>query len=118
MSPESAVKWFCGQHVRETPWDETPHEWYARATRTEAVLNSVLRAAVNRHNMNEIITTMEEIESVEAGTHQDLVQNKTLTVNNKPELLDSLNARLNREVAELLAHTEPLTRRAEDKVPA
>lgn len=108
MTPESAVRWFCGQHVRETPFDEDPHRWYERATRTEAALNATLRARINRHYMNEVITTMEELESVEAGTHQDLVQNQALTVNNKPDILDRLNQQLSREIAELLAHTEPL----------
>lgn len=108
MSPTSAVLWFCGQHVRETPWDETPHQWYQRATRTEAALNSALLGRVNRHYMNEVITTMEEIESVEAGTHPDLRQNTALTINNKPDLLDRLGSQLAEEVTELLAHTEPL----------
>ena len=108
MTPESAVRWFCGQHVRETPWDENPHRWYERATRTEAALNSVLRGRVNRHHMNEVITTMEELESVDAGTHPELDQNRTLTINNKPDLLDRLQAQLTREVAELLAHVEPM----------
>jgi len=117
MTPTSAVRWFCGQHVRETPWDETPHEWYARATRTEAALNSTLRARINRADMNEVITTMEELESVEAGTHQNLKQNAALTVNNKPALLEAINNRLTREIAELLASAEPMAR-AGVKVPA
>lgn len=117
MTPESAVRWFCGQHVRETPFDEQPLQWIERAQRTEAALNATLRGRINRHYMNEVITTMEELESVECGTHPDLVQNQALTVNNKPDLLDALNAQLTREVAALLAHVEPMAA-TKEKVPA
>ena len=42
----------------------------------------------------------------------------TLTINNAPDLIDRLQQQISNAVNELLAHTEPLTRRAEDKVPA
>jgi hypothetical protein len=79
-----------------------------RANRSCAALTAAIGARVNPIFMDEVLTTFAEIESVECGTHPDLEVNAALTVNNKPDLLDKLNARLTREVAELLAHTEPL----------
>ena len=112
------VRTICQRHVDETPFDETPHEWYARATRSEAALNAILCVRINRADMNEVITTIENIQSLEAGTYAEIDQNAALTVNNVPDIADRLNARLNREIAELLTSAEPNARRAEDKVPA
>jgi len=112
------VRRVCGRHVEEAPLNETGGEYVARSIRSCAALTATIGARVNPIFMHEVIRLLEELHEVHAGTHSDLDQNQTLTVNNAPDLIDRLQQQISGAVQELLAHTEPLTRRAEDKVPA
>lgn len=107
------VRWFCERHVEETPAAETSTEWILRAQRTQTALNAALGARVNQTDMFEVITTLEELQSVECGTHPDIDQNATLTINNMPAIREALFLRFVREVTDLLAHAEPLPRKKE-----
>ena len=124
MSPVSPmhaawlVRHVCGKHVEEAPLNETGGEYVARAIRSCAALTASLGARVNPIFMHEVIRLLEELHEVHAGTHADLQQNQALTVNNAPDLIDRLQVQISGAVSELLAHTEPLTRRAEDRIPA
>lgn len=110
------VREYCGRHIDNTPAVESSHEWIARAIRTEAALNAALKAKVNRIHFNEVISTLEELRSVHAGTHPGIEQNPTLTINNVPKMLEDINVILSDQIGELLSHAEPMNRRAEDKV--
>ena len=112
------VRRVCGQHVEETPLNASPAEEVARSRRSCAALAASLGAKVNPIFMHEVIRLLEELHTVHTGTHADLRQNATLTVNNAPDLIDYLQRKISTAVQELLAHTEPLTRRAEDRIPA
>ena len=124
MSPVSGmhaawlVRRVCGRHVEEAPLNETGGEYVARSIRSCAALTATLGARVNPIFMHEVIRLLEELHEVHAGTHADLDQNQALTVNNAPDLIDRLQQQISGAVNELLAHTEPLTRRAEDRIPA
>ena len=80
-------------------------------------MTAALGARVNGADLNQLITDFEELESVETGTHQDLVVNRAGTVDNTQELTDRIQSQINATVTELLQSAEPLTR-AEDKVMA
>lgn len=112
------VRHYAKQHVAETPAAETAQVWIARAIRTEASINAALGARINRADLNQLITDFEELESVECGTHQDLVRNAAQTVDNTLGLTEHVTAKINATITELLASAEPMNRRAEDKVPA
>jgi len=112
------VRRVCGKHVEEAPLNESGGEYVARSIRSCAALTATLGARVNPIFMHEVIRLMEELHEVHAGTHHDLAQNGALTVNNAPDLIDRLQVQISAAVQDLLAHTEPLARRAEDKVPA
>jgi len=112
------VRRVCGKHVEEAPLNETCGEYVARSIRSCAALTATLGARVNPIFMHEVIRLLEELHTVHAGTHRDLRQNAALTVNNAPDLIDRLQQQISGAVQELLAHTEPLTRRAEDRIPA
>jgi len=112
------VRRVCGKHVEEAPLNETGGEYVARSIRSCAALTATLGARVNPIFMHEVIRLLEELHEVHTGAHADLRQNAALTVNNAPDLIDRLQQQISAAVADLLAHTEPLTRRAEDKVPA
>jgi len=112
------VRRVCGKHVEEAPLNETGGQYVARSIRSCATLTATLGARVNPIFMHEVIRLLEELHEVHAGTHADLRQNAALTVNNAPDLIDSLQQQISAAVSDLLAHTEPLTRRAEDRIPA
>jgi len=97
---------------------ETGGEYVARSIRSCAALTASLGARVNPIFMHEVIRLLEELHEVHAGTHAEVDQNAALTVNNAPDLIDRLQQQISAAVNELLTHTEPLARRAEDKVPA
>ena len=111
------VRHYALRHVAETEWNETPAAWIARARRTQAALNAALGVRINGADLNQLITDFEELESLECGTHPDLVVNNAGTVDNTGELTDRINAQINATITELLTTAEPLTR-AEDKVMA
>lgn len=117
MHARYLVRTYCGRHIDDTPADESSRAWIARAIRTEAALNAALSARVNRIHFNEVVSTLEELRSVHAGTHPEIKQNQALTINNVPKMLEDINAELNEQIGELLASAEPMTR-AEDKVNA
>jgi hypothetical protein len=112
------VRHFAKQHVAETEWNESSYSWIARARRTQAAMNAALGVRVNGADLNQLITDFEELESVETGTHPDIVRNAALTVDNTLELTERVTAQINATITALLTSTEPMTRRAEDKVSA
>jgi len=112
------VRRVCGRHVEEAPLNESGGEYVARSIRSCAALTATLGARVNPIFMHEVIRLLEELHEVHAGTHHDLDQNAALTVNNSPDLTDRLQVQIRAAVSDLLQHTEPLTRRAEDRIPA
>ncbi len=109
------VRRYCSQFVEETPAVESAAQHVGRAIRTNASLTASIGARVNPIFMREVIRLFEELHEVHTGEHPDIEQNQALTVNNVPDLVDTLQASISAAVADLLNHTEPLTR-AEDKV--
>lgn len=112
------VRRVCGQYVEETPADESPAQEVGRAIRANAALTAAIGARVNPIYMQEVIRLFEELHTVHTGAHEQIRQNAALTVNNVPDLIDAINRQINQAIGELLAHTEPLNRRAEDRVMA
>jgi ABC-type transporter Mla subunit MlaD len=112
------VRRVCAGFVEETPAGETAREEVGRAIRSCAALTASLGARVNPIFMREVIRLFEELHEVHAGTHPEIKQNAALTVNNAPDLIDGLQDQINTAISELLAHTEPMNRRIEDKVSA
>lgn len=113
MHARWTVRHFAKQHVTESEWDESPAAWIARARRTQAALNAALGVRVNGADLNQLITDFEELESVECGTHPDLVVNNAGTVDNTDWLTDRINAQINATVTGLLAAAEPMSRTGE-----
>jgi hypothetical protein len=111
------VRHYAKQHVTETEWNETAGAWIARARRTQAAMNAAIGARVNGADLNQLITDFEELESVECGTHPDLVVNNAGTVDNTLELTERVTAQINASITELLACAEPFAR-TEEKVSA
>jgi len=88
--------------VATTPANELPVEWVTRARGLQQQLGRVLGVTPAAADIEELVTTFEELDSVEAGTHPDLVRNGAGTVDNTQTLVDHLVQRLNQETADLL----------------
>jgi hypothetical protein len=88
--------------VDATPYLEEPADYVARELRLQSQLGRVLGVTPSAADIIELITTYEEIESVEAGTHQDLVTNMARTIDNTLAVTEHLLARVNRETSDLL----------------
>lgn len=90
--------------VATTPAAESENEWVARALRLQQQLGRILGTTPAHYDIEELVTTFEELDSVEAGTHPELVRNNAGTVDNTQLLTDHLMTRLNQETTALLEH--------------
>jgi hypothetical protein len=90
--------------VDQTLVEESSNEWVARALRTQQMLGRILGVTPNHHDIEELITSFEELESVDAGTHPDIVRNAAYTVDNTLALTEHLLGRINQETSALLAN--------------
>jgi hypothetical protein len=90
--------------VDATEVAESSQEWIVRARRLQDALGRVLGVTPNHYDIEELITSFEELDSVECGTHPDLAVNLTLTVNNAPAITEALLGRIERETTALLTN--------------
>jgi predicted extracellular nuclease len=88
--------------VDATEVEESSQEWVLRARRLQDQLGGLLGVTPTAADIEELVTSYEELESIEYGTHQDLKVNLTLTINNAPELAEALHGRIERETTDLL----------------
>lgn len=88
--------------VDATPANENERDWVARALKLQQSLGRILGVMPSHHDIEELICTFEELESVEAGTHPDLVTNRARTVDNTDLVTDHLLGRIGRETTDLL----------------
>lgn len=93
------------QFVEDTTWDEPGHVWDRRLEHLAKFLDNETGADINEKataDLRELITTLEEIQSVDAGTHPDIELNDSRTIDNRPDLRDRLGRILADNLAELL----------------
>lgn len=98
------VQTLCMRFVDASPANELEREWVARALQLQNSLGKILGVTPNHHDIEELITSFEELESVEAGTHPDLITNLARTVDNSDAVTDYLLGRIGRETSALLEH--------------
>ncbi|GGH93943.1 hypothetical protein ACFFGR_09495 [Arthrobacter liuii] len=92
----------CRQFTEDTPWDEPGHEWDERAERLAKYLDNELGTDISAKAMGdlrELLTTLEEIQSVDAGTHHRI----DTRYNNQADLRDELANTLHDNVTEVLS---------------
>jgi hypothetical protein len=88
--------------VDATPVEESANEWTARALRLQASLGRVLGVMPSHYYIEELVTTFEELESVEHGTHPELVTDMSGITDNTDLVRDYLLDRVQRETTDLL----------------
>lgn len=95
----------CRQFIEDTPWDEPGTEWDRRVEELAKHLDDQTGADISEKaipDLRELLTTLEEIQSVDAGTHHRIKMNTALTIDNRPDLLDELHELTRQNVSELL----------------
>jgi hypothetical protein len=92
------------QFVEDTPAREPGHEWDARLENLAKHLSAETGADIENavSDLRELITTLEELQSVDTNTHYRIVLNAALTIDNRPDLRDELNRDLRDELAMVL----------------
>ena len=90
--------------VDATPFNEEPNAFVTRALRLQASLGRILGVTPSHFDIEELICTFEELDSVEHGTHPELVTNLAGTVDNTDLVRDYLNGRIGRETTDLLTN--------------
>lgn len=92
----------CRQFVEDTPHDEPGHVWDQRTETLAKYLDAELGTDISEkamYDLRELLTTLEEIQSVDAGTHHRI----DTRFNNQADLRDELNAVLQDNVSEVLS---------------
>lgn len=92
----------CRVFVRNTPAYELPADWVKRSLVLQASIGRIIGFTPTVDDITELVTSFEELESVECGTHPDLVRNEARTVDNSLDLTERIMARLNAETWTLL----------------
>lgn len=91
--------------VDQTLVEESSHEWVVRARRTQDMLGRILGVTPSHFDIEELVTSYEELESVEAGTHPDIQRNAAYTVDNTLAFTEHLLGRINQETTALLTNS-------------
>lgn len=92
----------CRSFVDQTPATESPQDWVIRARQLQASIGTITLTAPTADDIQELVTSYEELQSVECGTHPDLQRNHTYTVDNSLDLTEAILTRINDETTELL----------------
>jgi len=92
----------CRVFVQQTPARENPANWVKRSLALQASIARIIGFTPTSDDITELVTSLEELESVETGTHPDLVRNEARTVDNSLDLTERLMARINTETWTLL----------------
>lgn len=90
--------------VDASPANEDRRAWVLRALKLQQSLGKVLGVTPSHYDIEELITSYEEMESVESGTHPMLNVNRAYTVDNADQITDELLGRIRRETTDLLEH--------------
>jgi len=88
--------------VDATPAWEEPNSFVTRALKLQASLGRILGVTPSHYDIEELITSYEELDSVEHGTHPELVTNLAGTIDNTDMVRDYLVGRIGRETTDLL----------------
>lgn len=92
--------------VEETPAYEKDSEWVVRAAEFHDRIAKTLGIRARQEDLFELITTLEELQSVEEGTHPDW------TPGTIPELTDHIMGRIAEEISTILGHSTITERQA------
>jgi hypothetical protein len=87
----------CKQFVEDTPARESSADEDARFENMARFLSFAIGADVYEkamHELDEVITTLQELQSLDVGTHQDIELNESRTVDNRDQIRERLDSLL------------------------
>lgn len=96
------IRTYCFDYAETEPADIT---WWEQERAIEDLtlrLSWYVGKLLSATHVMDVLTTIDELDSLENGTHQDLNVNRAGTVNNSIELEDRINQQLDTEIAEVL----------------
>lgn len=96
------VQVLCRSFVTSTPANEPPAGWVNRALKLQDTLGRLLGVKPSVDDITEIITSFENLESIEAGTYPGVDYNRALTVDTRPNLVDDMIRRIYTDTNTLL----------------
>lgn len=89
----------CRQFIEDEPArGESLLDTERRTTQLEWDITASIGAAIRPDSLEDLLTTLAEVQSVECGTHPDVEQNAALTINTAPDVTDRLNERLRQDL--------------------
>jgi hypothetical protein len=95
------IRELCAQFIEDEP-ARSENEFDLDRGRSlinlELDISAKLGHVIRPGSLDEALTTLGEIQSVECGTHPDLIQNQALTINTAPDILDTLERQLKEDV--------------------
>jgi hypothetical protein len=93
------IREMCSQFIEDEPArSESVMAELDRLEQLEDDITAAIGADIRHGSLADTLTTLDGIQSVECGTHPDLDQNRTLTINNAPDILDDLERQLQEDV--------------------
>lgn len=98
------VQFLCRSFVANTPYPEEDGDYVTRALVLQRTLGGLLGVMPAADDIKELITSFENLESIEAGTYPGVEYNQALTVDNRPDLEDMVLRRIYNETNTLLTN--------------
>lgn len=97
----------CRQFIEDEPArGESALDEERRTAQLEWDISAAIGASIRPGSLEDTLTTLAGVQSVECGTHPDVVQNAALTVNTAPDVMDRLNDQLREELYFVLQAAE------------
>lgn len=89
----------CRKFIEDEPArGETEIETERRTSQLELEISAQIGHLIRPTSLDDILTTLAEVQSVECGTHLDVDQNQALTINTAPDILDRLESQLREDL--------------------
>jgi hypothetical protein len=93
------IREMCSQFIEDEPArSESVMAELDRLEQLEDDITAKIGADIRHGSLADTLTTLDGIQSVECGTHPDLVQNAALTINTAPDILDRLESQLREDL--------------------
>jgi len=93
------IREMCSQFIEDEPArSESVMAELDRIEQLEDDITALIGADIRHGSLADTLTTLDGIQSVECGTHPDLDRNRALTVNNAPDILDTLESQLREDL--------------------
>ena len=93
------IRGMCSQYIEDEPArSESVMAELDRLEQLEDDITDAIGADIRHGSLADTLTTLDGIQSVECGTHPELIRNQALTINTAPDILDRLESQLREDL--------------------